>query len=73
MRSTTHPKKLIAAIVLHRLPAFAVANVSTMSLNDIISIKQGRKRMEEDGPRYCGFQMMGYNGRKPGRSTLYRQ
>jgi len=37
---------------------FAVANVSTMSLNDIkIIVKQGRKMLEADGSRHCGFQM----------------
>jgi len=42
LRSTAYSKKLIAAIVLHKLPAFAVANVSTVSLNDILSSKEGK-------------------------------
>ena len=68
-----YSKKLIAAIVLHILPAFAVANVSKMSLSDILSlndiVKQRWKRLEEDGSKHCGFQMTGNDGKKPGRSA----
>ena len=35
----------------------------------MIIIKQGRKRLEENGSRHCGFQMAGDDGKKPGKST----
>jgi len=39
----------------------------------MIIVKQGRKRLEEDGSRNCGLQMTGDDGKKPERSTgLYR-
>jgi len=49
LRSTTYSKKLIAVIVSHTLPAFSVANVSTMSLNDTLSSKEGKgwKKMDQ--------------------------
>jgi len=42
LRSTTYSKKLIAVIVLHTLRAFCSCNVSTKSLNDILSSLEGK-------------------------------
>ena len=68
LRSTTYSKKLIAVIVLHTLPAFC----SCKPVNNVTKwyiVKQVRKRLKEDGSRYCGFQMACHDGKKPGRST----
>jgi len=60
-------KKLIAAIVLHALPAFCSRKRANNVTKWYNTAKQGRKRLEEDGSRHCGFQMTGDYGKKPGR------
>jgi len=66
-----YSKKLIAAIiglVLHTLPALCSCK-RVNNVNKWYIVKQEKKRLEEDGSRHCGFQMTGYDDKKPGRST----
>jgi len=65
LRSTTYSEKLIAATVLHTLPALC----SCKRVNDVTKWYcqvWKVKAAEEDGSRHWCFQMAGDDDKKPG-------